>query len=469
MRQATAASRPCSGPYTDVAVANTRLASDTRRDGQKNEYMPASPPLSPLGCQFTPQRAKVRSRSDGTIGKIACLDTAIRSTDSGGVLLSAPRAEAAQAPICIRSPQEFWHAQLDAIYSRRNPLKRGTISDLLSKYKGREVLLYRKVCKTYDLCPKKFYADPKAWATLDGDTLEACAAACSSTLGRGKKVLNGLANLFQLASCRRSALETAQSGSVPGPYIESSKERPRTIPTFGEACKTSASDSISVSSEKASIQGTFPACGTIGEKQQDRNGNWKWDHGVSETGSASSSALCSTTRNDSGNKHPFAFQFQQGSAVFGPLRVDRKSTAPLAGLPEHPASSSNPQVSPWERDGVAQQRHASSSVTAQRGMVQVLPSQRSTGISAGNSGLNSRVRVELKRKADRFESPSLSQEPPSKRQFSTSISRCFGVGDPCDNVPSPARSGLWREVLPAHVRELDAGRRRRAEVAETFR
>merc|ERR1712066_1110660 len=67
------------------------------------------------------------------------------------------------------SPGDFWKAQIEAVYQRRNPHKLSSIPSLLEKYKGREMTLYVKVCKTYDLDPTKFYTDEKAWEQYDQD------------------------------------------------------------------------------------------------------------------------------------------------------------------------------------------------------------------------------------------------------------------------------------------------------------
>jgi hypothetical protein len=58
----------------------------------------------------------------------------------------------------VRSSEQFWHTQLEAIYRLRNPYKLLTVPAMLEKYRGREALLYRKVCMMYDLDPAKFHA-----------------------------------------------------------------------------------------------------------------------------------------------------------------------------------------------------------------------------------------------------------------------------------------------------------------------
>jgi len=74
----------------------------------------------------------------------------------------------------IKSNDDFWKAQIEAVYRRRNPAKFDKIPELIEKYKskpGGVVSLYRSVCKNYMLDPTKFYADPKAWGE-DKDMLE---------------------------------------------------------------------------------------------------------------------------------------------------------------------------------------------------------------------------------------------------------------------------------------------------------
>lgn len=71
--------------------------------------------------------------------------------------------------LVVNTSDEFWRVQLEAIYKRRNPHKLENVPKLLQKYQGREATLYAKVCKTYDLDPLKFYADPEAWAAEDTD------------------------------------------------------------------------------------------------------------------------------------------------------------------------------------------------------------------------------------------------------------------------------------------------------------
>jgi hypothetical protein len=71
--------------------------------------------------------------------------------------------------LVVTTSDQFWCVQLEAIYRRRNPHKLENVRNLLLKYTGREATLYTKVCKTYDLDPTKFYADPEVWAGEDKD------------------------------------------------------------------------------------------------------------------------------------------------------------------------------------------------------------------------------------------------------------------------------------------------------------
>jgi len=75
---------------------------------------------------------------------------------------------AGDGPIKV-GQEDFWRVQVEAIYRRRNAIKLKDVPGLLEKHKGKEVLLYKKVCQRYDLDPTKFYADPKAWEGEDKD------------------------------------------------------------------------------------------------------------------------------------------------------------------------------------------------------------------------------------------------------------------------------------------------------------
>ncbi|CAK9114321.1 Uncharacterized protein SCF082_LOCUS52965 [Durusdinium trenchii] len=80
---------------------------------------------------------------------------------------AAESAPSRKRPHEDADPQSFWKAQLEAIYARRNPMKVDSIPDLLQKYRGKEAVLYAKVCHKYDWNPKKFHIDPQAWLEYD--------------------------------------------------------------------------------------------------------------------------------------------------------------------------------------------------------------------------------------------------------------------------------------------------------------
>eukprot|EP00928_Gymnodinium_smaydae_P010756 TRINITY_DN14048_c0_g1_i2.p1 TRINITY_DN14048_c0_g1~~TRINITY_DN14048_c0_g1_i2.p1 ORF type:complete len:202 (-),score=53.37 TRINITY_DN14048_c0_g1_i2:229-834(-) len=87
--------------------------------------------------------------------------------------------------------------EVEAIYHRRNPHKLAGVPALLEKYKGKEAVLYAKVCKTYDLDPSKFYSDAKAWEQYDADAQEETPDAAGS--GGGASSTGG-GGLFGAAS-----------------------------------------------------------------------------------------------------------------------------------------------------------------------------------------------------------------------------------------------------------------------------
>jgi len=147
-------------PATDTCDAAECGSPKAKR--RRTSLMEATPALSPLGCGFTPGR-----RPQAEIS----LPAPFRSEDlPQGTSAEEPASDAASVGIIqVRTREDFWRAQLDAIYSRRNPLKRKNIPALMEKYKGREAMLYRKVCQQYCLCPTKFYAEAKAWEGLESD------------------------------------------------------------------------------------------------------------------------------------------------------------------------------------------------------------------------------------------------------------------------------------------------------------
>eukprot|EP00931_Biecheleriopsis_adriatica_P034239 TRINITY_DN19795_c0_g1_i4.p1 TRINITY_DN19795_c0_g1~~TRINITY_DN19795_c0_g1_i4.p1 ORF type:complete len:191 (+),score=44.53 TRINITY_DN19795_c0_g1_i4:99-671(+) len=85
--------------------------------------------------------------------------------------------------ISVSNSADFWRCQVEAVYRRRNPHKLSGVEALLQKYKGKEVVLYAKVCKAYDLDSSKFYADPTAWEQYDTDVQEDKSEQDSSAAG----------------------------------------------------------------------------------------------------------------------------------------------------------------------------------------------------------------------------------------------------------------------------------------------
>jgi len=108
--------------------------------------------------QSTSQRSAPRAPDPGHA------DT---SRASGSACSTAASDDA--PPRHAQNSADFWRAQIEAIYRRRNPAKFREVPALLRRYSGREVQLYRKVCRMYDLEPLKLYADPKAWEGEDKD------------------------------------------------------------------------------------------------------------------------------------------------------------------------------------------------------------------------------------------------------------------------------------------------------------
>merc|ERR1719383_1140172 len=88
--------------------------------------------------------------------------------------------EAPSKPIEVKTSEDFWMVQVQAVYRKRNPKKLDTVPKLMEKYKGNEKQLYVKVCKTYDLNPSKLYANADAWADEDKDVKDEESAAPSA-------------------------------------------------------------------------------------------------------------------------------------------------------------------------------------------------------------------------------------------------------------------------------------------------
>eukprot|EP00434_Breviolum_minutum_P003141 symbB.v1.2.002766.t1/scaffold141.1/size300911/17 len=134
---------------------------------------------------------------------------------------------------------DFWRCQIEAVYTRRNPHKLGNVQALLEKYSGREAILYRKVCETYQLDPSKFYTDPKAWEQYETDvqadesaadeTPAGDAASSSDATGSGVSV----PSLFGISSFDQP--QPRQSGSDSDTENVDSTKPP--APKEGE-CKT---------------------------------------------------------------------------------------------------------------------------------------------------------------------------------------------------------------------------------------
>lgn len=120
-----------------------------------------TPPLVPLGATFTPVHPLQRlgGRADAHGPGTARGPAASRS----GALPVSHCTTAAPFEGKVRTREQFWLVQLQAIYLRRNPYKLHNVPALMARYQGRELLLYRKVCAAYDLNPTRFYADPAAW------------------------------------------------------------------------------------------------------------------------------------------------------------------------------------------------------------------------------------------------------------------------------------------------------------------
>ncbi|CAE8725187.1 unnamed protein product [Polarella glacialis] len=90
---------------------------------------------------------------------------AFREVPAGAVDVDA-------APVKVETREDFWRVQVEAIYRKRNPYKLEEVPKLLEKYKGKEVVLYKKVCQRYDLDSSKFYTNPEAWASEEKEFKE---------------------------------------------------------------------------------------------------------------------------------------------------------------------------------------------------------------------------------------------------------------------------------------------------------
>jgi len=103
----------------------------------------------------------------------------------GGEKLAKEEFDKPAEVVKVETREDFWRVQIEAVYRRRNPHKLAGVAELLKKYSGKEATLYAKVCRTYDLDPAKFYADPKAWERYDGDVQDAPATDAVASTGVG--------------------------------------------------------------------------------------------------------------------------------------------------------------------------------------------------------------------------------------------------------------------------------------------
>eukprot|EP00913_Durusdinium_trenchii_P022481 g21118.t1 len=94
---------------------------------------------------------------------------------------AADTGEGDEAPVKIDNQVDFWRVQIEAIYRRRNPIKLKEVSSLMEKHKGQEVILFKKVCKRYDLDPSKIYTQGKEFKD-DPDDEGAASAAASAPI-----------------------------------------------------------------------------------------------------------------------------------------------------------------------------------------------------------------------------------------------------------------------------------------------
>ncbi|CAK0810712.1 unnamed protein product, partial [Prorocentrum cordatum] len=124
------------------------------------------------GLVAAPPAAATAKAAEESASPPASAAAAATSEEPAAVPAEATPAggEAAQtAPVKVETREDFWKVQVEAVYRKRNPYKLGEVKGLMEKYKGKEAALYAKVCKRYDLDPKKLYADPKAWESEDKD------------------------------------------------------------------------------------------------------------------------------------------------------------------------------------------------------------------------------------------------------------------------------------------------------------
>jgi len=112
---------------------------------------------------------------------------------------------APEGPVKVETKEDFWRVQIEAIYRKRNPMKLNDVPKLMEKHKGKEVILFKKVCQRYDLDLSKIYTNEDAWSGEDRefkddpDEAEATGSAASSGSLFGEAAApsgTGVPNLF---------------------------------------------------------------------------------------------------------------------------------------------------------------------------------------------------------------------------------------------------------------------------------
>lgn len=173
-----------------------------------------TPPLAPPAMEFTPapqahvnlaqdlergrraKRARVESRNldfSPAVSSVAGEDGGMSSCGAAGH--AAPGEAQCEAEVVeVHCSDDFWRVQVEAIYRRRNPYKLHGVGALLAQYKGNEALLYRKVCRAYDLKEDRFYTDESAWVDGEGatDLVATQAEGATSFVGQLASLLRAL-------------------------------------------------------------------------------------------------------------------------------------------------------------------------------------------------------------------------------------------------------------------------------------
>jgi hypothetical protein len=438
--------------YSESRCTEPQL-SPARKRHRSSGTIESTQVLSPLGCSFTPELKKAKGPVQQDIPVQSSMD-------------EMPRV------VHVTTGEEFWRAQLDAIYSRRNPIRRGQLTDLLEKYRGQEALLYRKVCERYDLCPTKFYADPRAWVGLDDDIMdEDTSPGDAPRYGQMKRLEEfGMPGkvaylLTRMACSRRSEGSTGR----------------RTTLLFGSKCENfekvftgpHAHKELFSPHETESTECVAPGSFLSGAAAHQLPGCSDLDrlslvaHKQLEHGTAvdvgSSKDPPPPAAKDIGARKIFAsafdFRFVTGSAVFGPLANRPRYETVDPELSPH-ANANMDQV----RLQAVEQRRASAAVLAQRRILHVSRTVQTTfessaprmakasctddveGLPLSSLGLDMNVRADLKRKAKQFESGGQNGARSPGISMRTKVLRS-------DNVPSPARIGFGRENINTHRRQ----------------